>query len=109
MGQDSSGNDFAATFLAMLDINREAEGLLGDRSWHLLSSFGRLMGGPFSGHYVSGVPFHVQREIVQRLAAGETLLIHLMHTHRSGSYESSSLRWANGSLLMMFEDREVKA
>jgi hypothetical protein len=93
----------------MLEISREAERVLGERSWRLVSSYGKLMGGPHSGLYVSGVPFDVQREIVRRLAAGETLLIHLMHTHRSGNYESSSLRWSQGELIMVFADREVRA
>lgn len=107
--RDRARRDFAAALRAMVDIQREAEGALGERAWRLVSSFGKLMGGPHSGLYVNGVPFDVQREIVRRLAAGETLLIHLMHTHVSGNYESSSLRWSHGQLTMVFEDREVKA
>jgi hypothetical protein len=109
MGRRKLQPDFAASLMAMVELEREAESALGARSWRLVSSYGKLMGGPHSGLYVSGVPFDVQREIVRRLAAGETLLIHLMHRHRSGKYESSSLRWSRGELTMVFADREVRA
>jgi len=101
--------DFAASLMAMVELEREAESALGARSWRLVRSYGRLVSGPHSGNYVSGLPFDVQRDIVRRLAAGETLLIHLMHTHVSGNHESSALRWSQGRLTMVFEDREVKA
>ena len=109
MGRHKLQADFAAAVMAVVELDREAERVLGTRSWRLVRSHGRLMSGPLSGRYVSGVPFDAQREIVRGLAAGETLLIHLMHTHRSGNSESSSLRWAKGELTMVFEDREVRA
>jgi hypothetical protein len=99
----------ASSFAVMLELKCEAEHVLGERAWSLLCTYGRLMSGPHSGSYVSGVPFAVQREIVRRLAAGETLPVHLMHRHRSGHYESSSLRWTQGELIMVFADREVRA
>lgn len=109
MGRESPSTDFAAALLAVVDLKREAELALGERSWRLVSSYGRLMGGPYSGLYVSGVPFDVQRELVQRLADGETLLVHLMHTHRSGNHEASSLRWSEGKLIVVYANREVPA
>lgn len=109
MEQDQARTEFAAALLTVVELKREAESVLGERSWRLVSSYGKLMGGPHSGLYVSGVPFDVQRDIVRRLAAGETLLIHLMHTHRSGHYEPSSLRWSQGELTMVFADREIRA
>lgn len=94
---------------ASIEIRREAELVLGERGWFLLSVYGRLMSGPHSGRYVSGVPYSLQHEIVRRLAAGETLPIHLMHNHRSGHYEASALRWSRGQLVMVYGDRKVRA
>jgi hypothetical protein len=47
--------------------------------------------------------------LVRRLAQGETVLVHLMHRHRSGSYEASSLRFGDGILIQVFADREQAA
>lgn len=97
-------------FLRQIEVGREAEGLIGVRAWALLCSYGRLMDGPHSGSYVSGVPFAVQLDLVHRLTRGETVSVHLMHRHVSGNYESSSLRWLQkGDLVMVFHDREEKA
>lgn len=99
-----------ATFGQRLLVTRLAKRLLGRRSWSLLSCYGRLMTGPHSGSYVSGVPFALQRELIHRLASGETVPVHLMHKHVSGSSESSSLRWSrDGGFVMVFPDREEKA
>jgi hypothetical protein len=43
--------------------------------------------------------------LVQRLLAGDTVEVHLLHRHRSGNYESSSLRWTDGQLVMVFGAR----
>jgi hypothetical protein len=94
---------------AMLDMHREGERMLGRAAWRLLCGYGRFMNGPHSGSYVSGVPFAVQRDVVARLVRGETVDVHLMHRHRSGHYESSSLRWSPAGLVMVFADREVDA
>jgi hypothetical protein len=99
-----------ATFRQRLLLMRQAERQLGRRSWFLLSCYGRLMTGPHSGSYVSGVPFAVQRELVQQLTRGEIVPVHLMHKHVSGSSESSSLRWSPGSgFVMVFPDRQEEA
>jgi hypothetical protein len=103
---DSAFNEFQR----YIEVRLEAEGLIGKRAWALLSSYGRLMGGPHTGLYVSGVPFVVQLDIVRRLVRGEAVPVHLMHRHRSGHYESSWLRWSQGvGFVMLFRDREEKA
>lgn len=99
-----------ATFRQRSLLARLAERRLGRHSWSLLSCYGRLMTGPHSGSYVSGVPFALQRELIHQLSRGETVSIHLMHRHVSGNYESSSLRWSQGGgFVMVFPDREEKA
>jgi hypothetical protein len=97
-------------FHRRLEIKLEAEGLIGEQAWFLLSSYGRLVDGPHTGMYVSGIPYAVQLDLVQRLVRGETVSVHLMHRHVSGNYEPSSLRWSQArSLVMVFPDREAKA
>jgi len=92
-----------------VEVSREAEGLIGERAWVLLSSYGKLMDGADAGLYVSGIALDSQLELVRLLAQGETVHVHLMHRHKSGNYEASSLRWSQGELVMVFRDREVKA
>jgi hypothetical protein len=95
--------------LRFLEVHLEAERLLGERSWSLLSGYGKLMDGPAAGSYVSGIASDAQLELVHRLVRGETIPVHLMHRHRSGNYEASSLRWSQRGLVMVFRDREVLA
>lgn len=89
-----------------MQLRAEAERLLGDRAWFLLESYGKLMAGRHSGLYVSGLPGEEQLALAKGLIAGETVHVHLMHRHRSGNYEASSLRWYDGKLVMVFRDRE---
>ena len=89
-----------------MQLRAEAERLLGDRAWFLLESYGKLMDGPHSGLYVSGISGDEKLAIAQRLVEGKTVHVHLMHRHRSGNYEASSLRWEDGRLVMVFRDRE---
>ena len=91
----------------LLDLRRQAaaESMLGIRAWTLLRSYGRLMCGQHSGRYVSSRPAAEQLDYAHRLLAGETLPIHLMHRHRSGNYESSTLQYRDGTLVMVFRDR----
>ena len=97
-------------FQRYIEVRREVEGLIGARAWALLCSYGRLMDGPHTGLYVSGVPYAVQLDIVKRLVRGETVPVHLMHRHVSGNHESSCLRWSQGGgFVMVFSDREEKA
>jgi len=91
----------------LLALKLEGERLLGARAWVLVSSYGKVMHGPSAGLYVSGLPLSAQRDILHRLISGETLAIHLMHRHRSGRYDISSLSWRDGRLVMKFKDREV--
>lgn len=103
---DSASHEFQR----YINVRREVEGLIGERAWALISSYGRFMDGPRSGLYVSGVASAVQLEIVQALARGELVPVHLMHRHVSGNNESSALRWSrSGGLVMVFEDRDEKA
>ena len=96
-------------FRAHIELHRHAEDVLGRHVWFLLSSFGRVMSGPHSGNYVSGVPTLVARSFVDSLAAGETVDIHLMHRHKSGKHESSQLHIVAGALVMVFKDRDEMA
>jgi hypothetical protein len=92
-----------------MQIRAEAERLLGDRAWFLLESYGKLMDCPHAGLYVIGLSGDEKLVLAQRLAAGETVHVHLMHRRRSGNYKVSSLRWSGGQLFMAFHDRERTA
>lgn len=105
----SSRLDTNINWDGILKLKTESEGLLGERGWRLLCRYGRVMSGPHVGRYVSGLPYELQRDLVRRLVAGETVSIHLMHMHRSGDYKSSCLRLRERSLMMVFNDREVLA
>ena len=93
----------------LIEVRREAEMLLGERSWFLLSCYGKLMDGPQVGSYVSGLSYEDQLDLIHRLVRGETVDVHLMHRHRSGNYEASSLRWSKDGLVMVFGDRVIRA
>lgn len=93
----------------LIALRQEAERLIGTREWFLLSSYGKLMDGANAGSYVSGLDLEEQLELVRRLVRGETVSVHLMHRHRSGNTEISSLRSSRDGLLMVFADREVLA
>ena len=83
-------------------VAAHGEAILGQVQWSLLRSFGKCMAGPPYGGQV--------RKLLQSLAAGETVAIHLMNRHQSGKYESSSLRLGpHGELVMVYSDREVPA
>ena len=96
-------------FRRLLEVRLQAERLIGARAWALLSSYGKLMDGPKAGLYVSGISFDEQLALVRRLASGDTVCVHLMHRHKSGNYESSSLRLSSRGLVMVFRDREEPA
>lgn len=90
-------------------LRLEGEKLLGARNFFLLEMYGKFMNGPHSGLYVSGTPMTEHLDLARRLIAGESLDIHLMHRHVSGNYESSTSRWRDGRLVMVFKDREELA
>jgi hypothetical protein len=71
--------------------------------------YGRVMAGPHSGQYVSGMPADDVRRVVDSLVLGEIVHIHLMHTHCSGDYPGSKLRFDGTQLWMVYDDREVLA
>lgn len=91
-----------------VELAREGEALLGTRQWTLLSSYGRLMAGPHAGSYFNALPVQTQRDMLSKLVAGEEIAVHLMHRHRSGHYEASSLRYENSELWMVFAAGRVK-
>ncbi len=97
-------DDSLLAFRYRMKLRAKAQGLLGEWEWSLLESYGKLMAGPYSGLYVSALSGEEQLEIAERLVAGERLHIHLMHRHRSGHHEISSLRWDGARLVMVFED-----
>lgn len=95
--------------LEYLALNKHAESVLGVRNWTLVRSYGRIMSGPYSGQYVSGVPFEEAQRLVEELVRSRRIDVHLMHRHRSGNYESSTLSFADGRLTMHFPDRDEEA
>lgn len=90
-------------------LAQEAEALLGERGWTLLRSFGRMMSGPYSGRYVSALAPDEVRRLLAALRRGAQIPVHLMHRHRSGTYESSWLALADGRLVMHYADRTEAA
>lgn len=89
----------------------DGERILGRQQWALLRSYGKCMAGPpFGGQYVSGMPSDEVHKLLDALAAGETVPIHLMHRHGRGGNDGSSLRLGSqGELVMVYPDREVAA
>ncbi len=83
--------------------------VLGATGWRLFEQYGRLMAGPKSGLYVSALSAYEVAALVDALACGRVLLIHLMHRHVSGNYESSRLLLVKGKLVMRFADRDEAA
>lgn len=98
-----------AALLDSVSLHQAGTLALGDRQWMLVWRFGRFMSGPFSGLYVSGVPTAEGRRVLQALLRGEVQPVHLMHRHRSGNYEASSLVLRDSRLVMLFDDREELA
>lgn len=90
-------------------LAQEGEAVLGRAGWGLLRRYGRMMSGTFSGQYVSGLPGAEVRALLRALQRGERIPVHLMHKHRSGCYESSSLSLVDGCLLMHYSDRTEPA
>ena len=95
-------------FQRHLDVQLQAERLIGVSAWSLVRSFGKLMDGPRAGLYVSGIAFDEQLAVVRRLACGETVHVHLMHKHKSGN-QASALRLSSSGLVMVFDDHEELA
>lgn len=101
-----AANADAVEVAAYKALSGYARAALGPEQWSLLRFFGKVMdGGPLGGLYVSGLVSHEARLIVDELVAGEVVEIHLMHRHRSGHYEASSLCRRNGRLIMLFDGR----
>ena len=98
-------SDKSQALRAWLALHQGAAAALGHRNWRRLCSHGRVMSGPYSGQYVSGIPVPVAEAFVQALLHGEAIPVHLMHGHRPGTHESSCLRLVDGRLVMFFGDR----
>ena len=97
--------DESQALRAWLAMHHCAAAALGHRNWRRICSHGRVMSGPHSGQYVSGIPVPAAQALIQALLRGEAIPVHLMHRRRSGNYETSRLRLVNGQLLMVFSDR----
>ena len=91
------------------ELCRYAKTVLGVRGWSLLRGYGKMMHGLHSGEYVSALPFATTGALIDALARGDEVDVHLMHRHRSGNYESSTLRLVGGVLVMQFSDRDELA
>jgi hypothetical protein len=59
--------DLDVWLAARLELDRYATGVLGERGWSLLQSYGRLMSGARSGSYVSALDMAAAKELVQAL------------------------------------------
>lgn len=90
-------------------LDAHAERVLGATGWRLFERFGRLMAGPKCGLYVSALDTDEVIGLLDALACGKVLLIHLMHRHVSGNFESSRLLLVKGTLVMRFADRDEAA
>lgn len=78
--------------------------VLGHAGWRLFWRYGKVMHGPNAGLYISGLPFPAIRCIIDSLAKGEPVDVHLMHMHVSGSSEASTLQLVGGRLLQRCRD-----
>ena len=97
--------DESQALLAWLGLYQTAQVALGDRNWRLIHSYGRVMEGPHSGLYVSGIPMPAVEAFIDALLSGDEISVHLMHRHVSGNYESSRLSFDGRRLWMRFDDR----
>ena len=57
-------------FHRLLEVGLDAERILAERSWFLLSCYGKLMDGPSAGRCASGIAGNAQRELVHRVLRG---------------------------------------
>ena len=90
-------------------LGLDGESLLGVTGWRLFRGYGRLMSGPYSGSYVSALPIDEARRLLVAMQRGERIPVHLMHQHRSGTYESSVLSLFAGRLVMHYADHSELA
>lgn len=96
----------------MATLRAQGERSLGPAAWRLVSRYGRLTSGVFSGRYVSGLPVSAAEALVFALERGETVPVHLMHRHVSGAAARpplSSLRFRDGRLVMVVAEHEEPA
>ena len=98
-------SDESLALRAWLGLYQTAKVALGDKNWRLMHSYGRVMSGPHSGLYVSGIPMPAVEAFIDALLSGDEISVHLMHRHVSGNYESSRLSFDGRRLWMRFDDR----
>lgn len=90
-------------------LRHEGEEVLGVAGWRLFRRFGRVMAGPYSGSYVSGLSFDETRRLLWALKEGRRIPVHLMHRHRSTNPAASELSLADGCLVMHYATRSEPA
>lgn len=90
-------------------LDAHGKRVLGAAGWRLFEQYGRVTVGPKSGLYVSALSSDEVTQLLEALARGEVLPIHLMHRHVSGHYESSRLLLVEGKLVMRFAERDEAA
>jgi hypothetical protein len=88
-----------------IELQRHARSVLGEAAWSTVRTYGKLTAGGNSGSYVSGIGVDEARALVDALASGHVIAIHLMHRHHPGQHENSSLSFHSGRLIMHFRDR----
>lgn len=84
---------------------QSASEALGERNWRLVYQHGRVMSGPHSGFYTSGIPMSAVQAFMDALLRGDEIPMPLVHRHVSGNYESSRLLFDGKRLGMRFDDR----
>ncbi len=87
--------DSLATFR---NLRHEAIASLGERNWRSLWRYGKVVGGPHSGQYVSSLRFDVIARLVKRLVSGYAIPVCLMNRPDQVLAEVFSLRLINGRL-----------
>ena len=65
-----------------------------------------LTAGPCSEQFVSSLPYELVIGLVESLAAGQVVDVHMSDRGYEGGTTRSRLRWECGVLMRVFPDRE---
>ena len=84
-------------------LRHEAIATLGERNWRSLWRYGKVVGGPCSGRYVSSLSFDFVGRLVDRLASDKAISVCLMNRPETELADVSALRLVNGKLIHTFE------
>lgn len=87
-------------------INSYAVDALGFESWWLLRTYGILTSGPCSEQFVAGLPVERVIGLVESLAAGQVVDVHMSDRGYAGGTMRTRLRWECGALMRVFPDHE---